>query len=126
MAAITWTDVTDLDSSLSTVAASVQAWILGDVNNMFDVAIFGGEDHLRTKEARVLAAAHAAKALLSGAGSGGALSGPVTSESEGDLSRSYGFSGSGFDANALGLTVYGQLLYGLIRRCAGARVPLVL
>lgn len=123
MAAITWTDVTDLDASLSTVAASVQTWILADVNTRFDVAIFGGESATRAKQARILAAAHIAKALGSAASG---TSGPVTSESEGDLSRSYGFSGGTFDPNGLNLTTYGQLLRALIWSCAGARAPLVL
>lgn len=58
MADIEWTDVTDLQSNLSTVSAGAQSKILDYVNNGLAAAAFGGEDSPRWTLARCYLAAH--------------------------------------------------------------------
>jgi len=124
MAAITWSDVTDLDSSLSALSVALQATILGIVNTRFDVSLFDGEDGPTTKLLRQLFAAHMGTVLKPGAGATGAA-GPVTSEAAGGLSRSYAVAGAGnMQSSALGRTGFGQTLDLLIQTSA-ARAPIV-
>lgn len=52
----------------------------------------------------------------SGAAGGGSLPGPITSETTGDLSRSYGSSGgSGASASSLNSTGYGTIFLSLMK-----------
>lgn len=121
MAAIVWTDVTALAPELSSVSVAGQTMILAHVNVALDVAMFGGEDHAKTKIARVFLAAYFGSTSISGASG---ASGPVLSESAGGLSRSYAnlmtTGGSGLDRNG-----YGQMYRELVR-VSPARAPLVI
>lgn len=119
MASIIWTDVTALDSNLSSIDSGVQTTVLAHVNEAFDVDVFGGESSSTLKLARQYLAAHMAT-LIRMAGQG--ASGPVSSESAGGLSRSYAVAQSG--AGDLGATLWGSMLAHLIRT-SPARSPLV-
>lgn len=131
MAAITWSDVTTIAApELSGLAVAAQTAILVWVNAAFDVTVFDGEDGAKTKLARVYLAAHIGTLILptSAGGSGGGVSGPVSSESAGGLSRSYAVavaSSGGTTAENLSRTGYGQLLLLLINT-SGARSPIVI
>jgi hypothetical protein len=108
---------------LSTVPTAAQDFILEYVNQALVVDIFGGEGSPKLRLARIYLAAHYGSLFGSG-GSGAA--GPVTSESAGGLSRSYGFASSFvFNDDALGSTVYGRNYLGLVRT-SPARAPVVL
>lgn len=58
MAAVLWSDVTDLQANLSTVSDGAQTKILAYVNNELNAAAFGGEDSARYVLARCYLAAH--------------------------------------------------------------------
>lgn len=110
MAAITWTDVTNFDSTLSAVAADARTDILAFVNAL-SVTDFGGESAATTKIARIMLAAHLGVSV--GANAGGAAG--VASESAGGLSRSYFAAAASGDA--LEATSYGRH-YKWMRRVA--------
>lgn len=112
MAAIEWPDVTAWASEMASVAEAAQDLILAYANGLPYAANLDGEEGDRTKLARVLMACHLAS---TGPKSGGAA-GPVTSESEGGLSRSYGMLAS---STGLGRSSYGQELKALLRRHVG-------
>ncbi len=121
MAAITWAHVVDHAAELSTVDTDAQTDILDFVNNEgVDPAIFhDGSDSSQTyRLARIALAAHIAT-MGKRRGTGGA----VTSQSAGQLSRSYGVNGSA--ATDLDATSYGQLFKGYVHRSA-ARAPFAL
>jgi hypothetical protein len=121
MAAITWTDVTNHDSSLSSVDANAQTDILAFVNAALDVACFDGEGGPKTKLTRIYLAAHfATLANVSSGGSGG----PVTAESLGDESRSYG-SFFAMSSSALAATGYGIAYLSMVNTSA-AKAPMLL
>lgn len=120
MAAIAWSDVVDFAAELSTFDTEGQTVILAYVNGVPDPANFGGESAATLKLVRIALAAHIATLSKQGA-SGGA--GPVTSETAGALSRSYGAI-QGADA-LLDATPYGRLYRELLNR-SPARAPLVL
>lgn len=127
MADITWSDVTAIAGELSTYSAAGQTIILAWANNAISVDTLDGEDGPSTKLARIYLAAHAA--TLSGQGGSGA-SGAITSESVGEISRSYGDSGSGGSSGGgtgeYNSTAYGRAYLMLIRRFGACRVPLVI
>lgn len=83
MAAIVWSDVTDIAAQLATVAAGAQTMILEFVNTeAIDIRLFKlGEDSKKLKLMRVYLAAHL--------GSLAPRVGIITSESELDLSIGY-------------------------------------
>lgn len=93
MAAITWNEVVELDASLASVPAGLQAAILGRVEELSS-SFFGGESSPTYKMARLLLAAHLGLTIgLAGAG-GAVASGPVTSRSEGGVTESYAVAAS--------------------------------
>jgi hypothetical protein len=116
VADIVWTDVTDAITTLPTVPTALQTLILATVNGRVDGDVFDGEDGDITKYARVLLAAHLS-VLTTRAATGAA--GPVTSQSAGGLSRSYGTWSS---PSSFSLTPHGTALSWLIQTSA-ARAP---
>lgn len=118
MAAITWTDVTDVAKELTTVSVGAQTAILLLVNDFLDVGTWGGEDSQKLKMGRVFLAAHIA--TLSAKRKGKA--GTVSSEAAGGLSRSYQSLAT---ATALSLTSYGDL-YTMLAKSTAARAGLSL
>jgi hypothetical protein len=120
MAAITWANVTNFVSGLSTVAADAQADILAYVNDLHDVSLFGGEDGATLKLLRIYLAAHLASSTAASSGGGGAGTGLVASESAGGLSRSYIYPDLSSDAG-LDTSAYGREYKAIIKR-SGARV----
>lgn len=133
MANIVWADVVNHASALANPAVSVPAQtdLLGWANNLLNVRVFGGENSVKYKLARIYLVAHfatldvlAAAAGLGG-GSTGGTTGPVTSESEGGLSRSYGGAGSlaGSSDSSWNATIYGQMYAIIAGTCPRARLP---
>jgi hypothetical protein len=121
MAPLTWAHVVDHVSTLSTVDVDQQTDLLALANTGLNVAVFGGEDHARTKLARIYFIAHFAS--LAGAGDQRAT-GPVISESRGKVSRAYAAaaSGGGADADAWDDTQWGRR-YKLLLMGSRARWP---
>jgi hypothetical protein len=125
MAPVAWPDVVAYSSPLAAVNITVQTDLLAWVNKSFS-AVFDGEDGVKTRLARIYAAAHMAS--LPGAGEqrpGGA----VVAESRGGLSRSYA-PPPVMNSNWWALTQWGQryllLLDGskaMWPRAPGMRVP---
>jgi hypothetical protein len=114
MTAIAWSDVTGaaVEIASATTASLIptiaQTIILGQVNGAgLNVANFGGESASLTYNARVLLALHMATMWLR-QGQGG----PITAQSEGEASQSYGFPWR--EPRSLMLTSYGQLLFGML------------
>lgn len=119
-AIIEWSDVIGATGELSDVSDLMQELIIAYVNDYFDPDKFGGDDGVKLRMARLYLAAHLGK--LSGVSGGQAVSGPVTSESAGGLSRSYAVLTAG--TTNLSTTSYGQLVDQLIRTSL-ARFPIV-
>lgn len=96
--------------------ASVAAWVTisGNLNNV------GCLDLESQSMAHALYAAHEVAMAARSAATGGAIQGNVTSEKEGDLSRSYG-AVKGSDSY-MGLTSYGQKYLDLTRPCWGSSI----
>lgn len=118
MAAITWTDVEAHAPELSTANATVQADMIGMVEQILVAAEFGGEDDYRYRMARIYLAAH----LATVAASGGAMAtGGVQSERVGDVSRTYSTT-TLLDPDSLDSTAYGRA-YRAIVRISPARSP---
>lgn len=115
MAAIAWDDVTarfPSDAALAAVDPDAgAAW--AELANGLSASYFGGEDSAKYKTARILYAAHFA---LGGgmSGDGAAVAGPVISESEGGVSRSYAHTSAAIAASH-GTTSYGRLFDELVR-----------
>jgi hypothetical protein len=114
VAAIAWSDVTGAAVEIANATTAnliptiAQTIILGQVNGAgLNVANFGGESASLTYNARVLLALHMATMWLR-QGQGG----PITAQSEGEASQSYGFPWT--NPATLLLTSYGQLLRGII------------
>jgi hypothetical protein len=112
VAAILWTDVTGFfpnDTFLASVPVAAQTVILSYVNTEMSVAFFGGDENgTKLRLARIYFAAHLG-IMGTFHGNVGTVAGPLTSESEGDLSRTYATL---FNANMRVLhpqTGYGQL-----------------
>lgn len=104
--AITWTDVTAIAPELSTAALATQTAVLASVE--LQVNDDAWDDLASTGKAYL--AAHLA--TLAARGASGAA-GPVTSESVGQLSRSYAAPAT--PSSSLGLTSYGQEYLRLTR-----------
>ncbi len=111
MAAIVLADVTALFAEITAVPAVVLAWVNG---NGIAVDVFDGEDGDTTKIARCSLAAHMAT-LFPTATAGAA--GPITSETEGGISRAYG--AIALTPSELNRTPYGQQFRWLCRMNAG-------
>lgn len=117
--AVTWSDVVTFPApELSTVATGTQNAILAVVDRQIDDDAWGEF----ANDGRRYLAAHLGT-LSSGAGAGAV--GPVTSESVGAMSRSYGSLSDTSGAGALGSTRYGLEYYRLLRLALGvpALVP---
>ena len=96
--------------------ATVERW-LSVAGNLVNVGTLDAE---RAAMARALYAAHLLS-LSTRSGQGGAAAlGPVTSEKEGDLQRSYGGLKGG--DTILGSTTYGQQYLDLTKVCSGAAI----
>jgi hypothetical protein len=112
MAAIAWSDVVAIAPGLSSASAGLQTMALAYVNgNGVNVDAFDGEDGETTKLARAALAAHLGSTFKVGAAGG-----PITSQSAGGLSRSFGAWSS---KSALGTTGFGQMFLTLARAGAG-------
>jgi hypothetical protein len=120
MADITWTHVTNMSSELSAVSAAAQVDILAHVN-LLAADKLGGEASPRYKLARVLLAAHYGKLSMT---NGATPAGPVIAESEGQVSRAYGFMGGAASAE-MSSTVWGREYIAMVRRSGAARAPMV-
>lgn len=103
--ATTWADVEALAPQLSTVAAGAQTLILGYVNAVLDTASDAWGDAEVSALAGALLAAHFG--ALAAAQSSSGASGPVTSMSLGQASKSFAVPSLSMDAGALGATAYG-------------------
>lgn len=116
MAAIAWTDVTDVASQLSAVGPAAQTAILLFVNTTLNVQLLGGEDSPRLKLARTFLAAHIGELVRRR----DQQAGPVASKSvsASSLSVSYASMANG---DALSSTSYGGL-YKLMLLGSGARI----
>ena len=120
MAAITWTNVTDVTADLAAVSVPAQNAILLMVNEALDVRLFGnGEADNRLFLARVYLAAHYGAVEI--AGSNGPA-GPLVSESAGGLASAYAVPESSGDP-ALDTTSWGRA-YKLLTRPMGGGVVL--
>lgn len=114
---ITWTDVTNLDPSLSTVPPATQAAILALVQKLIHSCPWGD----KYDYALALLAAHIATMYLRNATG---ATGAVVKEKVGGVERQYGtFTGSG--APDLDQTWFGQIYKMLLRGLLGSRGPLV-
>jgi hypothetical protein len=124
VAAIVWADVTAHASDLSTVSAGAQTDVLAYVNDTVDPDKLGGEASARYRLARIYLAAHFGTVVLA---QGTPPAGPVTSESVGGVSRTYGVAaGASGSASEIASTGWGREYLALIRRSAASRGPLVL
>lgn len=121
MAAIVWADVVALAPEVNAIDDAAKADIIAYVNVALTVANFGGEDHPKTRLARIYLAAHLAAMLRRGVTGGGAA-GPLVSHSAGGMSRSYAVMSSG---SALSSTSYGSMYEELARTSLG-RLPFTL
>lgn len=121
MPPIVWADVVAVAPSMATgIAAGFQTLILGYVNEVVVASEFGGENSFTFKLARAYLAAHYAYLhSIDSSGSGGDVSGPIVSKSEGGVSISYGQSStdSGGGGNSLlGSSDYGDAFMSLVMR----------
>lgn len=119
MAALTWSDVTNVAKNLDTVPVPLQNILIAFVEERVDPLNFKGEDSETFLLARSWLAAHLATLWTFGALG---PTGPVTSESEGGVSTSYAFINF-ITAGMLTSTVYGRnfaLLSRLAPGVAGA------
>lgn len=115
MAAIDWNAVTAVAAGLTKVPDDARTVILSHVNTALDVRRFSyGETDPRLRLARIYLAAHFATVSLPSSGASGPA-GPVTSESAGGLSRSYGQLSASDTDPLLEFTSYGRM-YRLIMR----------
>jgi hypothetical protein len=117
MAAIDWDDVLEVapdataTAALTAVPVPLRTLILAHVNgNGIDPDVFDGESGEDTARARQYLAAHMATILTSGVGGSAAVAGPIVSESEGGISRSYAdhIAASG-NTSELDRTAYGSV-----------------
>lgn len=104
---MTWADVVALAPALASLAVARQTQILAEVDNEVSTDAWG--DYAEAGK-RYLAAHKGTVTVLSDAGSGGgAALGPITSESLGPMSRSYGTIGDSTSVDAeLSRTSYGR------------------
>jgi hypothetical protein len=123
MADIVWQDVVDEAKELANpkVAIGAQTVLLAWANGALNVRVWGGEDSAKLKLARALMVAHIATLIGQ---RGAAIAGPVTSESEGGVSRSYAQISSATRDPNWAATAYGQA-YLTILSTTMARLPFV-
>lgn len=113
MANIVWSDVIAVAPTLATgVSTGFQTLILGYVNESVQAGEFGGVDSFTYKLARAYLAAHYSS--LHKSGEHGAV-GPITSQSEGGVSVSFGGASSSGESS-LGSTTFGQAFLAFVRR----------
>jgi hypothetical protein len=121
---ITWDDVVAHAPALAAAPPAVQLDVLGYTNG--GVALLDVPD-ASERLARIFLAAHFASVLLprslGGSGGGGGASGPISSESAGDLERTYATSQESWD-RFLGSTQFGAAYLSLVRGSL-AQLPLV-
>lgn len=127
MAAIVWSDVVAVAKEMvdPKVSATAQEMILSWANTGLKVSVWGGEASLTLKLGRCLRAAHLGTLCSTG---GVTVAGPVVSESEGGLSRSYALLSSITSGNTdpnYSSTTYGNAYMTIISGLAGARLPFV-
>ena len=117
MAQIAWADVVAFAPKLSSTPGAQQLDILEFVHRSIDPNVFGGEEHHTTRMARIHLAAHLATSTTGNSG----VTGPVTSESIGGMSRSYAVlaSDSGLDKTSFGGT------YKTLLRNSRGRLPFI-
>jgi hypothetical protein len=124
VAAITWTDVTNVAPELSTIASTVQTALLLLVNDYLDPDTWGGEDSQKLLSGRAYLAAH-----LATLGKRKGVNGQLTAEAGGGLSRSYGML---TNPTMYSMTTYGEIFAMLAKTtvarvgfslAAGAQVP---
>lgn len=118
MADIIWADVTAMAPQLSTVDSAAQDDILAYVNEM----TLPDETDQTTRMARILLAAHYGSTLASAPGG---MAGPVTSESAGQMRRSYGLAATPSGEEGFGTTMYG-MQYILLLKMSLAHGPILL
>lgn len=120
MAAINWANVLEVAAELTTVPLALQTSILAHVNgNGVAVDVFDGEDGTDTKLARQYKAAHMGAMTAEDAGGG---AGPIISETEGAISRTY--ANLVTSSSDLGMTKYGRAFQMMCRmHAAGAWLP---
>lgn len=122
MSAIVWSDVVAFAPALATTPVAVQDLLLAYVNGeAVSPAQFGGEGSATYRLARLYLAAHLG---TTGAMAMSGASGPVTSESAGGLSVSYGTGGAYSSDSELTTTVFGRQFLALVRR-SPAVLPVV-
>lgn len=122
MAAITWSEVVDFASELSTADAEVQTLILAYVNGSLNVTEFDGEDGNKTKLIRIHLAAHLGT-VASESGTGTA--GPILKDKAGDLETTYAnIATQATDPSRLATTNYGKMFLALVNTTT-ARMPII-
>lgn len=129
MAAIVWTDVTNLDAALSAVPTpGYRDDVLTYVNENLNASKFGGETASKTKRARVLLAAHLGALWLRDNGAASAAAAPpVTSETISATSFTVAYSDIAANSstpNILDETSHGRAYAELVRSSA-CRVGIV-
>lgn len=117
MSGIAWQDVVNFSAGLSSVPEGQQLDILEFANGWVDPGVFGGETSHTLRMARIYIAAHLATATAGNAG----VTGAVTSESIGSMSRSYSVA---VTESGLDKTSYGGMYKQLVRNSRG-RLPFV-
>jgi hypothetical protein len=131
MAAIDWDSVLEVAPDATATAAltacplPLRVCILAHVNGYgVAVDVFDGEDGEETGRARRYLAAHMATMLMAGSGAA-AVAGPIVSESEGGISRSYAnvVAESGVSSE-LDRSAYGSVFKQMCRlNACGAWIP---
>lgn len=112
MAAVTWLNVVDVVATVAALPVPLQTAILSLVNTKVNVEPFGGEADSTTYIVRCNLAAHFASILID------KITGPIISESEGELSTAYGQINMSSNFSA---TPYGQVYSTLAHMfCGGA------
>lgn len=120
MASIIWADVIAHAAELSSAHIVVRTDALAFANARVSSANHDGEDGPTTRLARIYLAAH----YVASNPSFGGGAGPVTSESEGGLSRSYAVASS-TAWDALGSTAWGRK-FSALGRGSRARAGILL
>ena len=117
--AITWTDVTNLASTLTSVPVATQTAIIAQV----DLEIASSKWGAFTDLAKKWLAAHLGTLWKRASDSAGAA-GPIVGESVGSVSRQ--FAAASLTLEALGATPFGQEYHRLLKSLLYARVGDVL
>lgn len=115
---IVWPDIVNLDSILGNVDPGAQLRILEYANVALKVSEFDGEGSPKIRLARMYLAAHHGTLSIRG----GSKAGPVTGQTVGPISRSYGSMTSG--DSLYNSTTWGQAFLQLVRT-SPARLPCV-